>query len=94
MNYAKQPNQVRGNIIQCVSFQMCPLCYGCRNYDSRLEECQECWKDGIRPGEKRNYNVCNTDLHESWKVNRMICKNTIKIDKNTELINGGSDIDE
>ena len=57
-------------------------------------ECVECWEDGIRPGEKRNYNVCNTDWHESWKVNRMICKNTIEIDKNTELINGGSDIDE
>ena len=70
------------------------LWVGCRNYDSRLEECQECWEDGIRPGEKRNYNVCNTDLHESWKVNRMICKNTIEVDKNTELINGGSDIDE
>ena len=94
MGVAKQPNKVRGNIIQCVNFQMCPLCYGCRNYDSRLEECQECWKDGIRPSEKRNYNVCNTDLHESWKVNRMICKNTIEVDKNTELINGGSDIDE
>lgn len=94
MGAAKQPNKVRGNIIQCVNFQMCPLCYGCRNYDSRLEECQECWEDGIRPGEKRNYNVCNTDLHESWKVNRMICKNTIEVDKNTELINGGSDIDE
>ena len=94
MGVAKQPNKVRGNIIQCVNFQMCPLCYGCRNYDSRLEECQECFEDGIRPGEKRNYNVCNTDLHESWKVNRMICKNTIKIDKNTELINRGSDIDE
>ena len=57
-------------------------------------ECQECFEDGIRSGEKRNYNVCNTDLHESWKVNRMICKNTIEVDKNTELINGGSDIDE
>ena len=57
-------------------------------------ECVERWEDGIRPGEKRNYNVCNTDLHESWKVNRMICKNTIEIDKNTELINGGNDIDE
>ena len=94
MNYAKQPNKVRGNIIQCVNFQMCPLCYGCRNYDSRLEECQECWEDGIRPGEKRIYNVCNTDLHESWKINRMIGKNTIEVDKNTELISGGSDIDE
>lgn len=67
---------------------------GCRNYDSRLEECRECFEDGIRPGEKRNYNVCNTDLHESWKVNRMICKNTIEIDDNIEIINEREDINE
>ena len=67
---------------------------GCRNYDSRLEECRECFEDGIRPEEKRNYNVCNTDLHESWKVNRMICKNTIEIDDNIEIINEREDINE
>lgn len=67
---------------------------GCRNYDSRLEECRECFEDGIRPGEKRNYNVCNTDLHESWKVNRMICKNTIEIDDNIKIINEREDINE
>lgn len=67
---------------------------GCRNYDSKLEECKECFEDGIRPGEKRNYNVCNTDLHESWKVNRMICKNTIEIDDNIKIINERDDINE
>ncbi len=67
---------------------------GCRNYDSRLEECRECFEDGIRPGEKRNYNVCNTDLHESWKVNRMICKNTVEIDENIKIINEREDINE
>lgn len=67
---------------------------GCRNYDSKLEECRECFEDGIRPGEKRNYNVCNTDLHESWKVNRMICKNTIEIDDNIKIINERDDINE
>ena len=94
MDYAKQPNKVRGNIIQCVNFQMCPLCYGCRNYDSRLEECQECLEDGKRPGQNRNYNVCNTKLHESWKVNRMVCKNTIEINKDDKIISKGEDIDE
>ena len=94
MGVAKQPNKVRGNIIQCINFQMCPLCYGCRNYDSRIPECVDCFEDGIRPDEKRNYNICNTNLHESWKVNRMICKNTITVDNDTELINGGENINE
>ena len=68
--------------------------YGCRNYDSRLEECQECFEDGKRPGQNRNYNVCNTKLHESWKVNRMVCKNTIEINKDDKIISKGEDINE
>lgn len=89
MKLAKQPNKVRGNIIQCPNFMMCSMCYGCRNYDSRIPECRECWEDGIRPDENRNYNVCNTELHESWKINKMTSKNTITLDEDTKFINGG-----
>lgn len=88
MRVGKQPNKVRGNIVQCPNFMMCSMCYGCRNYDSRIPECQECHEDGIREGENRNYNVCNTELHESWKVNRMTSKNTIKLDGDVQFKNG------
>lgn len=57
-------------------------------------ECVECFEDGKHPGQNRNYNVCNTKLHESWKVNRMVCKNTIEINKNDKIISKGEDIDE
>lgn len=83
----KQPNQVRGNKIRCINFQMCPVCYGCRSFDSRDPECLICQKEGS--GQKRNFNVCDTKLHESWKINKLINKNIIKIDK-VEFKNGGN----
>ena len=74
---AKQPNQVRGNIIHCPNFVQCTLCFGCRNYDSRIIECRECYRDGER-GKNRNFNVCNKKLHTEEALNKM--KHTHKID--------------
>lgn len=81
---AKQPNNVRGNQIGCINFQQCPVCFGCRAYDDRYEECRECYEQGI-DGTQRNFNVCNKELHESWKVNVMITKHTVELDENTEI---------
>lgn len=73
----KEPADVRGNIIRCINFQMCPLCYGCRAYDSRDPECKECKQaDDIR-GKK--FNLCNKDLHESWKINNIVTKTEINL---------------
>lgn len=59
----KQPNDVRGNKIYCINYQKCPLCFGCRAYDSRDPECVECKReDNIR---NKNYNICKTELHEA-----------------------------
>lgn len=74
----KQANQVRGNKIGCINYQMCPICYGCRAYNNRDEDCIICQEEG-NDGSKRNFNICNKNLHESWKVNNMITKNKIKI---------------
>lgn len=76
----KQPNQVRGNLIQCPGFVMCPLCFGCRNYDSSLIECRNCWEDGIKPGQNRNFNVCNKNLHTEEALNKMKHTHVIKLD--------------
>ena len=77
---AKQPNQVRGNKIHCPNYVQCTMCYGCRNYDSRIIECRECFEDGIRKGQNRNFNVCNKQLHTEDALNRM--KHTHKIKLN------------
>lgn len=81
---AKQPNLVRGNKIACINYQMCPLCYGCRAFDNRDEDCITCQEEG-KDGTKRNFNVCNTKLHEASKINQMISKNKIILDNNTEI---------
>lgn len=79
----KQPSQVRGNRIACINFQMCPVCYGCRAYDSRDADCLICEEEGRNA--KRNFNVCNTNLHETWKVNKMITKNKVVLEGEHEF---------
>lgn len=78
----KQFSSVRGNRTRCINFTGCPLCYGCRAYDSRDPECVECKLEDTQRG--RFYNICNKKLHETWKINKIISKNKINI--NTEDI--------
>ena len=80
---AKQPNQVRGNKIHCPNYVQCTLCYGCRNYDSRIAECRQCFEEG-NTGQKRNFNVCNKDLHTEEALNKM--KHTHVINLNNCII--------
>ena len=75
---AKQPNQVRGNKIHCPNYVQCTLCYGCRNYDSRITECRQCFEEG-NIGQKRNFNVCNKDLHTEDALNKMKHTNVIQL---------------
>ena len=74
----KQPNQVRGNIIQCPNFVQCTLCYGCRNCDMRLNECRECYEQG-KVGGNRNFNVCNKNIHTEEALNKMKHTHTIQL---------------
>lgn len=82
MNIAKQPSMVRGNQISCPNYKQCPMCYGCRNYDERDPECIECFKEGV-DGTSRNFNVCDTDKHEAWKINVMVTKPRVELDNIT-----------
>ena len=82
----KQASLVRGNKIACINYQMCPVCYGCRAYDSRDEDCIICKNEDAKRGKK--YNLCNKELHEEWKINKLITKTTINID-NIQFENGG-----
>lgn len=84
----KQPSDVRGNQIYCINYAKCPLCFGCRAYDSRDPECRECMSIDTIMG--RNYHICKTNIHEAWKLNNLISKNCITIDETVEFKNGGS----
>lgn len=85
----KQPSMVRGNKIRCINYSQCPMCYGCRAYDSRDIECQECKLEDINVHRRKNYNICNTQLHEAWKINKIMTKNTVFICDEFEFENGG-----
>ena len=82
----KQPAAVRGNKIACINYQMCPACYGCRAYDSRDEDCRICKAEDAKRGKR--YNLCNKELHEEWKINKLITKTKIELPKVT-FVDGG-----
>lgn len=68
---AKTVHDVRGSKINCLNFIKCPLCYGCRNYNSQDPDCQICLS------ENKKMNLCNTQLHRSDLISKMITKNNI-----------------
>ena len=82
----KQPASERGNKIACINYQMCPACYGCRAYDSRDEDCRICKAEDAKRGKR--YNLCNKELHEEWKINKLITKTKIELPKVT-FVDGG-----
>ena len=73
----KEPNDVYGFRNRCPSYSGCPLCYGCRSYDSANLQCLECAKN------KKN-NICNKSLHKDNLINQLISKTKIKIKKGEE----------
>lgn len=73
-NKPKRIYDVRGYKTKCINFQSCPLCYGCRRYSTVDPECIKC-------ATNKKTNICNTDLHKSDLIGKMITKNTIVLDK-------------
>jgi hypothetical protein len=70
----KSPGDVRGKRIKCVNFIQCPMCYGCRNSKDDDPECIKC-------NINKKLNVCNTQLHKTDLIAKMIKRDTIKIDE-------------
>lgn len=75
MQEPKKPSHVRGIRINCNKFEMCPLCYGCRAYTTSNLECEECLK------ENKKKNICNTELHKSDAINKLISKSIIIVNE-------------
>lgn len=71
---AKQPNHVLGKKMNCPNFNQCPICYGCRSYTTTFVECEKCIANKKR-------DVCNTELHKSDLIEKLIRKDEIKFDK-------------
>lgn len=69
----KRPSDVRGYRINCLRFTFCPLCYGCRAYDSASLKCIKCYE------ENKKRNICNIKLHTEKALTKMIRKEKIII---------------
>ena len=67
-------HDVRGWQINCPNYIMCPLCYGCRNYDSSYLKCEKCADD-------MHNNVCTSKLHTEKNIAKMIKRPYIDLDK-------------
>ena len=67
MRIAKTPNSVLGRKINCINYQMCPLCYGCRRFSKNDPDCIECAAD-------TKTNICNTNKHTEDIISRFITK--------------------
>lgn len=72
MSKVKQKSDVLGVKMACANYSHCPICYGCRNYDTANLLCGECSKD-------TKLNVCNTSIHASNSISRMITKNRVTL---------------
>ena len=55
----------------CIKYEKCPFCFGCRAYSTHDLDCQECAK------EKKN--ICNTKKHRHDLINKMITKTKINV---------------
>ena len=78
----KKMDDVRGYKISCISFEACPLCYGCRAYRPDDSECLICEKED----EKKN--LCKVRVHKSDVIDRFVPKHTINLD-----LQGGFDFE-
>lgn len=70
----KRIEDVRGYRISCLSFEGCPVCYGCRAYRNDDSECLIC------EAENKKINLCKTHIHKGDLVSRFVPKHVIDLD--------------
>ena len=68
----KTKNDPLGSQLNCQNFDQCPFCYGCRNYNTRDIECEECAKNP-------KVNLCKTELHKPDLIGKMVTRTRITI---------------
>lgn len=73
MKTSKTVHDVLGHKIKCPSFDQCPLCFGCRAFDPKYEDCKACEKHN------KKKNICVTQRHKPDLVARMIRKEVIRV---------------
>lgn len=72
MPKTKSKYDTRGWQINCKDYTPCPLCYGCRSYDSKYIKCEGC---------DNKTDKCNVELHTEKNIALMIPREVIDLDK-------------
>ena len=72
----KNIHTVLGDIIGCSSYDPCPLCYGCRNFDPSRVKCQN-YCEYKNP----KYNICDRYKHNDAALSMMIRRSVIKVEQ-------------
>ena len=62
----KDWNTPLGARLHCPNFDPCPLCYGCRNYDSAVVRCERCYEDNVFS------DMCKRELHTEKALSMML----------------------
>lgn len=68
----KTMHDVLGWQMDCINYDPCPLCYGCRNFDVSYKKCEKCNENAKR-------DVCNRVRHTPKALAMMINKKPIVV---------------
>lgn len=73
MGTQKSPHSVKGWQMNCANYEPCPLCYGCRRFDSKFVKCvNQC-------GQNERYDTCNGQRHRPALLSRMVLRERIEL---------------
>ena len=72
-NKYKTPKDTSGYRENCLQYNPCPLCYGCRNYGCYPFTCDDLC------GRNKKINICKTQLHTPQNIAKMVRRNKIII---------------
>ena len=67
----KSKSDVQGVKMKCPNFVQCPLCYGCRAYNSADLVCRICAKN-------KKKNICNKSIHKDDLIAKFIQRTVYK----------------
>ena len=56
----------------CVNYEPCPLCFGCRSYDPSWFKCKHCEED-------RKINICSREKHTPKLLTKMIRRKRLNV---------------
>lgn len=60
--------------IYCPNFQLCPICYGCRNMHPDDSACAKCKQQDPN-------NICNVRKHKPQTIGKFVTQQVVKLEE-------------